>query len=1271
MDLVTLADAATLPPEKRCSLGCAGVQLSPKSGSDFSVETLAQACSGIQKQLCSSGQSPVRIHVRARVEGSDEFCEPKAGQAYVEASVCFYAPAAPLAKEDYWLLARYRRLPFSGPALWKKNVPELQAILNAPLRPVEEAFLSREQAARVDFLRTCPWPVAELKKRLVAEGLSSSAGITRGGMADALRARPAYGASCSLKLAAAPNEGRFPGPADLDAHQQQAVGLGLSILTQVPMPGQLEVAQELLISAGPGAGKTTTLTNFLAYAVTKIPTARILVLMFNVEAESILRRRLTRAIGGSAGTIPKTKVADAGYRGCAVLTFDKMAYQILQNVRCEAAGAASDFGTKSGAAGAADSGTVSAELSALLGRRKTLPPRTQPSNYRDSKEQAARLLAEGGSQDSGIAKWDLIVVDEGQDVTPLEANIVEGLLRGRRPDFVPKSPAAPLHPGLIVAGDPRQEVYSGATWYSARWHAAGKAGQSGQGSRVVQHILANNYRSAPGIVAALNAYSKEAFPTLHHDQVAVRPADPNPPIRIVEVAGAAGSSKSAGATDTNIAIGQQVGAIMAERPPGESYGLVPVSLEKFKTDAATTAARQTLHEHRPAEYTLALTGASKIPEGDIYVLATARRIKGTERKLVVVYAADRDYDVTVDHASLAKLLYVALSRAQDELVLVTQKLDTQRIKGLMAPFVYAACAISPDGAPPGGAGGAGVVTTAPVEPPRRLKLTPVPVTGESLPNGATGMGVCQVPYGSSKPWSAEVGRITPLPVIGDAQVQLSQADFIGKLAEAHIALGVHTAWLAAVGSVRAAAAAASPLADPKNLEITVDPLRINHGLYTKYESRPASPRRGRTRYVLCTSAENRDQLQKLLQESYSSELQSTGAPYIHAMLAFTALCGRPWTVSSALADPALSAALAQDSVQVGRELLATGAHLLGVPVSEMGEPRYWTRGGRKLGACRPGDPRRPIDHHPAFADAEVSYETDILFEATSRVLPVELKHTSSLTPEHERQLYSYTALLTSASPARPPSALLYNGRSGELRVFTCDPAGFQNQEFTCRARSLLALRTARSAILLHLARHAIAPPEVLAKGHTTGISVDAEYDDKGNLTEIGAIAVSLSDWSILGTLQRRAPSMVPISSQGTPAATKKAHARSSDWIESIVQLRRAPRTRKEQAQAEGKALHDRFLEWCREMTTSQPVFLHWGGSEKDLVGEKALTLDVYSSCFVPWLELKGSPRRGDTNLKCALQQLLPQLPFAPHQAFEDALATIAVLLATTDFGGKL
>ena len=125
-------------------------------------------------------------------------------------------------------------------------------------------------------------------------------------------------------------------------------------------------------------------------------------------------------------------------------------------------------------------------------------------------------------------------------------------------------------------------------------------------------------------------------------------------------------------------------------------------------------------------------------------------------------------------------------------------------------------------------------------------------------------------------------------------------------------------------------------------------------------------------------------------------------------------------------------------------------------------------------------------------------------------------------------------------------------------------------------------------------------------------------------------------------------------------------------IEQLVGLARSRNASASDAAAESSELAEEFRDWVEDISTVDPVYLHWGGSERKLIGDKAVAVDVYRSCFVPWLELKSSSRRqGSTNLESAMRQLLPHLPYVPHQAFEDALATLAVLVATADFGGKL
>jgi hypothetical protein len=308
-----------------------------------------------------------------------------------------------------------------------------------------------------------------------------------------------------------------------------------------------------------------------------------------------------------------------------------------------------------------------------------------------------------------------------------------------------------------------------------------------------------------------------------------------------------------------------------------------------------------------------------------------------------------------------------------------------------------------------------------------------------------------------------------------------------------------------------------------------------------------------------------------------------------------------------------------------------------------------------------------------FKDSKVSFECDAIVGG----VPVEFKYTNELSDEHERQLYSYMVMVQSAV------GVLFNGRTGECRVLRSRlnrPKRCADPEYMCRARALLALRTSRSASLRHLAPHAITPPAMLRGtgdggiSFTTAISVDTETDENGFVTEIGAVAISLADWSILGTFQERVPCTV-VPQVGRDSVVAGPFGR--DFFEGLTGLRRTATTWDAAAGTQSDALEQDFKVWCQEMSSVPAVYLHWAGSEKQLLGEHAATLDIFSSCFVPWLELKRGggagvkARQGSTDLGSAMQQLLPHVPFVSHCAFEDALATLAVLVATVNTGSKL
>lgn len=93
------------------------------------------------------------------------------------------------------------------------------------------------------------------------------------------------------------------------------------------------------------------------------------------------------------------------------------------------------------------------------------------------------------------------LIDEGQDVTGKFVDFCDAL----------RGPARKRQ----VWGDPKQEVYSGAVWFSSLWTSADEKKRA---------VLSYNWRSLPVIVDMLNKYTECAFPTLHIPQKAGRDA---------------------------------------------------------------------------------------------------------------------------------------------------------------------------------------------------------------------------------------------------------------------------------------------------------------------------------------------------------------------------------------------------------------------------------------------------------------------------------------------------------------------------------------------------------------------------------------------------------------------------------------------------------------------------------------------------------------------------------------------------------------------------
>jgi hypothetical protein len=963
--------------------------------------------------------------------------------------------------------------------------------------------------------------------RMIAKGAEHAASRAKARRvlkdADPAVADPAAGAAADPADAAdaadaAPNAAAPAAPAGPALDEDQMRVCADVCDTLAARAADARAGGRLLVMAGPGAGKTTTLIETIVTALQRDPAWRILVLAFNVAAEDTVISRLKTA---NVRRIFKSHAFTGVAGGCAAMTFDKAANQII-----------------------AGSGT------------------------HDQRKELAGESLETSPELAG--RWDMVVVDEAQDVTALEARIVEGIVAG--------SGAF-----LLAAGDPRQEVRAGAAWFSRAWAAGGR-----------RAVLSRNYRSARRIVAALNDFSRAAFPSLHSDQVAVR--DEEGLVRVLLVPGEAGGAPN------NSRIGGVVGDVLVAVPAGDSYGIVPCSLIAWKMQHATLSACQQIHRHRPADAVAALTQDAPLPKEPAFLLGTAAKFKGTERPHVAVYGADREYIHRVSDEQVAKMVFVALSRARDCLTLVTSPLKRQRIKTLMEPFVSSAAVV----------GGGGVVVAGPTEALSPPGLRPVPVTGESLAGSV--LGVSAAPF-QETPWLETVRLEAPALLGIDAA---AIAAFAGFMAEAHVAAAA--AALAGVPSPLLTAAA-EVVAFERD-EYRGCQFFCGGGVQQVY----VDPRR------------------KEAMEAYLAELRACSelaAPYVHSAIKMTAAAGREWTLHSPLADADANAALAAEAaagVEALRDVLEAMA-----PGSTAEPPRFWTAFMQPLNVCRAGlEGTVP----PATAADAVSMRGELDMVWGGAV--VELKHCAADEPAHERQLAAYMAALEIGR------GVLYNTRRGEMRaVRVTDPAAAWSA-VNARARAVQSLGHVQGCG--HLVPFAVPLPPALAAA-TTAVFVDTETDG-GAIIEVGAVAVSLADWSVAGTFEGRS-CVEPL--RGRPR-NKCAAVHRLQWTTDDAAAR---------ARAED-CLRADFASWVSAVTPATPLFVHWAGSEKKLVGD-APALDA-RTVFRDWLRAKSGPAAAanGTGLGDAMRRLFAgAVPFAPHVALEDAIATAAVLMAVVRRGGVL
>ncbi len=366
-------------------------------------------------------------------------------------------------------------------------------------------------------------------------------------------------------------------PAAQDAAAQPGTGWVLDGLD----PEQRAAASAdgpLLIIAGPGTGKTRTLTHRIAYQVTELGRAagQFLAITFTRRAAQEMRDRLA-GLGVGTGTGDEISVT----------TFHGLGLRILRE-HAAAAGLPPEFTV----AGEAAVDQVAAELggSERAGGKLLADPAGRLAVR-------AELIARGLVDFDGLteltvallhghpeivaslrARWPFVSVDEYQDIDPVQYQLVRAL--------------AGDGAGLTAIGDPDQAIYG---FRGADVGIFGRFAADFPGAATVE--LTRNYRSSPAIVAAAMQAIAPATLVPSRAGAAVRSAPPDPgDVSLYEAADEHAEAAWIAAAIDQLLGGASFHSLDSGRADGHGHGKLGLSdiAVLYRTDAQAVALGQAL-----------------------------------------------------------------------------------------------------------------------------------------------------------------------------------------------------------------------------------------------------------------------------------------------------------------------------------------------------------------------------------------------------------------------------------------------------------------------------------------------------------------------------------------------------------------------------------------------------------------------------------------------------------------------------------------------------